>query len=321
VAILITGGTGFLGSHLTRHLVAECGQSDLVLFDRFPSRERLGDLWDQVTVVEGDVLEPQEVLSTIVRHGIDRIAHLAFLPGAVQPEKIPGYVRMQVLGTLNVFEAARLAGLRRVIAASSVAVYGRGRAGTVSEDEPLTPRDWYGVCKQMAEQMARLYNEEHGMEIVSLRVCATLGYGRLRRDSLSTGLTRERVNFLAYPELALQGQPVTMPPDEQLMDVLAPADAAHAWWLALNADRLEQFVFNLRGERRPVGALTAHLRALLPDATIEVAPEPVPFTQLVDNARIVSELGFRPRYTLEQALEAYLNQARQASQGGLVVTR
>jgi nucleoside-diphosphate-sugar epimerase len=199
------------------------------------------------------------------------------------------------------------------VAASSVAAYGAPRGASVDEEARLRPRDWYGTCKQMAEQMARPYNEQHGMEIVSFRVCSSLGFGRLRRESLASGLTRERVNFMAYPELALRGEPVTMPPDDQIMDVLYAADAAHAWWLALAADRLEHYIFNLRAEQRPVGDMTRHLRTLLPDAAIEVSPAPVPFTQLMDNTRLVSELGFAPRYTLETGLEAYLDQARRAT--------
>ena len=315
MAILITGGTGFIGSYLTRHLVLEKGCEGVVVFDRFPALARIEEVADRVTLIEGDVLEPQELLATIARHEIDQIAHLAFLPGGVAPEKIVPYLRMQVIGTANVFEAARLSGIKRVVTASSVAAFGAPRGRPVVEDDELRPRDWYGACKQMTEQMARLYNEQHEMEIISLRICASLGHGRLSRSSLASGLTVERINFMAYPELALRGVAVTMPPDAQMMDVLAAADTAEACWAALRAERFEHHVFNLRAEQRPVGDMTRHLRTLLPHAEIAVSDAPVPFTQLMDNTRIVSELGFAPRFTLETALEDYLEQVRRREGG------
>jgi UDP-glucose 4-epimerase len=311
VAILVTGGTGFIGSYLTRHLVLERGRDDVVVFDRFPHLGRIDEVVDRITLVEGDVLEPQELMAAIARHDVDRIAHLAFLPGSAHPEKIVPYLRTQIIGTANVFEAARLAGITRVVQASSVAVYGGvQRDRPVAEDVELRPADWYGTCKQTAEQIAALYNAQHGMEVLSLRICASLGYGRLGRSSLASGLTFERVNFLAAPEVAFRGQPVTMPPDDQPFDVLYAADTAEAWCCALDAPRPEHSVFNLRAEQRRVGEMTAQLRRLLPEAEIAVSDAPVPFTTLVDNTRLVTELGFEPHWTLETALEDYVEQIR-----------
>jgi nucleoside-diphosphate-sugar epimerase len=310
MAILITGGTGFIGSYLTRHLVLEHGHDDVVIFDRFPNRRRIEEVESRVEIVQGDVLEPQELLATIARYEIDRIAHFAFLPGGALAEKIVPYVRTQVMGTANVFETARLGGVTRVVNASSVAVYGRGDGSLATEDEPPRPSEWYGSCKEMTEHMARLYNEQHGMEIVSFRISASLGYGRLARESVASGLLVDRANFMAYPELALRGHSVTMPPDDQVIDVIYAADTAEAWRLALDAERLQHFVFNLRSEQRPVGDMTRHMRELLPEATIETSDEPVPLGRLMDNARLVDELAFKPRYTLETGLEDYLDQVR-----------
>jgi UDP-glucose 4-epimerase len=304
--VLVTGGTGFLGAYLTRHLV-ESGD-EVVIFDRYPARDRIADVADRVTVVPGDILEPQELLAAMTRHGIDRVVHLAGAVGGQDPERTVQYLRLQCMGTANVFETARLAGVKRIANASSVAVFGHGRASEtqLTEDDMPTPNDLYGACKLWSEHVAAFHNERNGMEILSLRVCASLGYGRLNRASLAAGLTSERRNFMAAPEIAALGEPVTMPPDEEVSDFLYAADTAQAFRLALTVPRPEHSVFNLRAEQRPAGDLTRELRRLLPEARIEVSQEPVKFIALMDNSRLVRELGFEPRYTLETGLQDYV---------------
>src|ERR1700733_12205056 len=104
MAILITGGTGFLGAHVARHLVLDRAQHGVVLFDRLPTEERIADIRDRVTVVEGDVLEADQLAAAMVAHDVDRVAHFAFMAGTADPEKIVPYTRMTCVGTANVFE-------------------------------------------------------------------------------------------------------------------------------------------------------------------------------------------------------------------------
>jgi len=304
--LLITGGTGFVGSHLAREAVA--AGAEVVLFDRYPSPARIGDIADRVTVVEGDVLEPQELLATMSRHEIDHVAHLGFIPGPALPEKFVPYLRVQCMGTANVFEAARIHGVKRVANASSVAVFGHGSilSRPVTEDDPTHPDDLYGTCKVWGEFVADYYNREHGMEILSLRITASFGFGRVNRASLASGVMGVRTNFLAAPELLSLGRPVTMPPDEQLFDLLYAADTGLAFWLALSRPRPPHSVFNLRGEPCRVGDLTALLRGAFPDGEITVSDSPPEMLQLMDNTRLVEELGFEVRFGLEAALDDYL---------------
>jgi nucleoside-diphosphate-sugar epimerase len=308
MSILITGGTGFLGSHLTRHIVREKGRDDVVLYDNLPALERIADVADRVEVVRGDVLEIQNLLETMQRHKVDRVVHLAYLAGGeVHPGRAVPYVRVQCVGTINVFEAARIHGIKRVVNASSVAAYGVSRGGSVDEDAPLFPDRPYAACKAWSEHMAAMFNG-WDMEIVSLRVASSMGLGRLGRATLAQGLTTERVNFMAAPELAALGRPVTMPPDDQVTDYVHAADTAEAFWCALQAEELPHQVYNLRAEQRPVGDMTACLRRLLPDAPIEVSSQRSGELQLMNNSRLVNELGFAPRYPLEAGIEQYINE-------------
>ena len=312
MGILITGGTGFLGSHLARHLVLEEGRDDVVLLDLFPSDERIADIRDRVTVVAGDILEPDELLRVLERHDIDRIAHFAFMPGTAHPEKIVPYTRLTCVGTATVFDAARLRGIRRVVNASSMAVYGATRGDDLTEDDLPDPTFLYGSTKLWTEHLASIFNQQHELEILSLRVCATMGAGRVARASNAAGLMGpENVHFMAAPELLARGRPVRLPPDDEPTEFLYAKDAAQAFARALFASRPEHSVFNLKGQRRHVGELTALLRARFPEGEIELGPTPGGGGPLLSNERLRRELGFEPRYTLETGLEAYLEDVAQ----------
>ena len=314
MAIMITGGTGFLGSYLARHLLLEKGVAGVVLFDRYPDLRKLAGVEDRATVVEGDVLEPQELLAAMDRHRVERVVHLAFGVGGPAREKIVPYARVQTMGTANVFEAARLHGAVRVVNASSLAVYGPHEAASLREDDPKRPDSLYGACKLWSEHLAETYNREHGMEIVSLRPCSVFGLGRAWRGSFASGLVRVRglPHYMALAELAVRGEPITMPPGDQPADWCYAADAAEAWWLVLTAADPPHRAYNLRAEQRPIGDYTAELRRLLPDARIEVGEAPVHVGQLMDNTRIREELGFEPRYTIETGLADYIERIRSA---------
>jgi UDP-glucose 4-epimerase len=320
VAILITGGTGFLGSHLARHLVVEQQLEDVVLFDRFPVDERIADIRDRVTVVRGDVLAPGELQEALVHHRVDRIAHFAFMPGTADPERIVPYVEATCLGTASVFEAARQHGIRRIVNASSMALFGPPRGGELREDDQALPSTLYGSCKLWTEHLADVYNRQHDMEILSLRVPATMGVGRLGRASLAAGLMGpERRHFMANPELAALGHAVTMPPGDQLTEFVYAADVALAWWLALTSDRPQHDVFNLSGGRCRVGEITEQLRALLPDARISVADVPLEAGPLLNTERIARELGFAPRYTVARGVTAYVDAVLEHEQRARVI--
>src|SRR5690349_13395641 len=119
---MITGGTGFLGSYLARYLVKKQGRTDVVIFEKNLNPERIRDIHDRVTVVQGDVQEPMEVLEAMQQHDVDRVLHLAFIAGVEEPGKALPYLRFQCMATANVYECARVAGIKRVVNSSSHAV-------------------------------------------------------------------------------------------------------------------------------------------------------------------------------------------------------
>jgi nucleoside-diphosphate-sugar epimerase len=88
-------------------------------------------------------------------------------------------------------------------------------------------------------------------------------------------------------------------------------DTAEAFWCALEAPRVPHHVYNLRAEQRPVGAITAAIRRLVPEAQITVSRESIGELQLMNNDLLVEELGFAPRYTIETGVQQYVNEVRE----------
>ena len=313
MTILITGGTGFLGSHLARYLLDADGETDVVLFDASLNLARIADLADRVTLAQGDVTEPTEVLEAMDRHGVDRVVHLAFLLTGGSAASPLRAVKINCLGTANVFEAARLRGVRRVVYASSVAAYGhRLSLDDEEHDEttPPVPNTLYGAAKLFMEHLAETYHQEYGLDVIGLRPISVFGLGRGQRYGTA------RRHFMVRPEFAALGQPIVMPPDEMMVDWIYVKDAAKVWSCALNAPTPEHRVFNMAAERRPMGDYTAHARKLLPDASIEVSNELEDSLRLVSARRLREELGFEPSFTLEQGLEDYLSEVKAAKELG-----
>lgn len=315
MSIMITGGTGFLGSYLVRHLVQEKGVTDVVVFDQYPNDSRIAEVRDQVTVEQGNVLEPYELIRVMERYNVERVVHLAFILGEPDQFKPVNYLNVQCMGTANVFEAARLHGVQRVVYASSVAVYGHNPPSwdDVTEEDAPTPNSLYGACKLWGEHIAEVYTNRYGLDVISLRPCSVFGLGRGQRGSYASGLTPipEQPHFMVLPERAALGEPVEMPPDDVPVDWIYAADAAEAWYRATVVENPKYHVFNLRSERRQMGEMTSHLRTLLPEAQIAVGTEVPRSLYLMNNQRLVEDLGFQARWTMETGMADYLNRVRQ----------
>jgi UDP-glucose 4-epimerase len=322
MAVLITGGTGFLGSYLTRHLVREKGIAgkDLILFDRYPNKDRIADVLDDVILITGDITEPTELAAAIKSYNVEQVYHLAAILGDPTPTQVVSYMKIMCDGTLNVFETSRILGVKRVVYASSVAIYGRAsfrgkqRGDELDEDDPPSPGGFYGMCKLYSENLATLYSRRFGLETVGLRPTSVFGLGRGARGSYASGLLPPQdVHYMVLPELAAVGKPVQMPPDDTESDWIYAADAAEAWYRAMNTPKPSRPVYNMAAERRRMADVTAHLRRLLPEAQIGVSDKRVATVPNMSCENLRKDLGFAPRYNMEAGLTDYLNMARKAA--------
>lgn len=165
---LVTGGAGFIGSHITQRLVA-MGERVRVLDNfSFGKQENLRGLEDKVEVIFGDLLDQGVVQKAM--EGVEVVFHQAALRSVPFSVENPALVnRVNVEGTVNVLVAARDAGVKRVVYASSSSVYGNGLVLPKSEQQIPSPISPYAVSKLTGEYYCKVFTELYGVETVSLR--------------------------------------------------------------------------------------------------------------------------------------------------------
>jgi nucleoside-diphosphate-sugar epimerase len=167
------------------------------------------------------------------------------------------------------------------------------------------------MCKLYSEHLASLYSRRFGLESVGLRPTSVFGLGRGVRGSEASGLMAPRdVHYMVLPELAALGKQVAMPPDDTESDWIYAADAAEAWYCAMNTPKPARLVYNMAAERRRMSDVTEHLRRLLRDADIGVDEKRVTTTPNMNAANLRKDLGFKPKYTMETGMVDYLNMVR-----------
>ena len=176
---VVTGGCGFIGSHVVDRLV-ERGD-EVVVVDDLATGDA-ANLNAAACLVRGSVLDA-ELLQDAV-YGADRIFHVAALPRVPRSVEDPvGTHRVNVDGTLNVLEAARRAGVDRVVYSSSSSVYGEQATHLMREDMTPNPLSPYALQKLVGEQYASMFARLYGMTAVSLRYFNVYGPGSLWRAS------------------------------------------------------------------------------------------------------------------------------------------
>jgi UDP-glucose 4-epimerase len=172
--VLVTGGAGFIGSHLVRGLTA--AGANVLVMDNFcaSAPENLHDLEGQIGILEGDITRAADCEKAMIGRAV--VFHLAAL-GSV-PQSIHAPVRYNannVVGTLNVLEAARQAGVRRLIYSASSSCYGDSPALPKIETMTPNPKSPYAITKLVGEYYARVYADVHGMSTLSLRYFNVFG--------------------------------------------------------------------------------------------------------------------------------------------------
>jgi nucleoside-diphosphate-sugar epimerase len=172
--VLVTGGAGFIGSHLVHALVAH--GDEVVVLDDFSTgrRENLADVAESIRLVEGSLAEPADVARAV--KGVEYVLHEGALPSVPKSVAMPLVThRANVTGTLTLLEGARQAGVRRVVYAGSSSAYGDHDAPSKSEDLVPRPLSPYAVQKLAGEHYCKVYNDLYGLETIVLRYFNVFG--------------------------------------------------------------------------------------------------------------------------------------------------
>ena len=305
--ILVTGAEGFIGSHLTEALVR--GGHDVrafVWYNAFDSRGWLDacacDVHDEFEVFAGDIRD-RTACDEAVR-GCEVILHLAALIGIPYSYRAAqSYVETNVIGTLNLLEAARRHGIRRMIHTSTSEVYGTALAVPIAEDHPLQAQSPYSASKIAADQMALSYHRSFDLPVVVIRPFNTFGPRQSARAVIPTIVTQ-----------LLAGKDVSLGALHPTRDFCYVADTVAGFVAATVADSIVGEVVNLgSGFEISIGDLAALLAEIVGAESRVVAdetrlrPDKSEVERLLaDNAKAALLLGWRPAYAGRDGLSRAL---------------
>jgi UDP-glucuronate 4-epimerase len=306
--ILVTGGAGFIGSHLVEKLLA-VGHEVVILddfndfYDPQIKHANIAGFAKDVTVCHVDLRESDSVRTVFHREKVDAIVHLAARAGvrpSIQNPRL--YYDTNVIGTLHLLEAARVTGVQRFIFASSSSVYGASKTVPFSEDQHLTQTlSPYGATKIAGELLCSTYSHLYQMRVVALRYFTV--YGPRQRPDLAIHQFTRRI---------YAGQPINKFGDGSTRrDYTYIDDIIQGTMAALDYDGLLYDVFNL-GESQTIqlkDLISAIENTLGKKAKINELPEQVgdmPLTY-ADISKARKLLGYNPTTKLNEGLPKFVD--------------
>lgn len=302
--VLVTGAGGFIGSHLVEELSANGAR--VRAFVRYNSRADKGNLrlvapevFEQLDMMLGDLRDPGAVLSAA--EGADVIFHLGALIAIpysyIHPREV---VETNVLGTLNVLEAARRTAPARVVHISTSEVYGTARFVPISEIHPMRGQSPYSASKIGADRVAESYYRAFGVPVVTVRPFNSYGPRQSTRAVIPTIITQ-----------ALSGNRLVLGSTAPTRDFTFVTDTVRGMIRAAEADGVEGLEVNLAtGNEISIGALAERILAKVGFAgSIEVdeqrlRPEKSEVERLCGDATLARQrLGWEPVVDLDEGLE------------------
>ena len=303
MSVMVTGGTGFIGNRIVRKLI-ERGE-EVVCFDLAPPRSNLAPYLDRIRMYRGDVTQLPHLLEAINTHQVHKIIHMAALLPPDTEDRPHYAMQVNIGGANNVFEAARWTGIERVVYASSIAVYGvQDTFGErpINEDDLNDPINVYGMTKSVNDFSAKRYADRYGLDLRGIRICTVFGHGRV------TGMTGMIGGLMV--SLPAIGQPVAMPFDEaELSPMIHAEDAAEIFVRAALAGQLNHRVYISGGNLATIKDMAETVRSIIPDAQITTGDQKVPHVYLVDNSRMLADIGYEIAPLRRRVLD-HINDAR-----------
>jgi nucleoside-diphosphate-sugar epimerase len=296
----ITGAQGCIGSWIVKALTERGDRA--VVFDRSDDPRRLAAIIDQehlnqVEFIVGDITDRSAVLSALESARATRVIHLAGLQVPMCKADPVGGALVNVVGTLNVFEAARATSVREIVYASSAAVYGMNEDDNdpLDESAQCEPKTHYGVFKRANEGNARVYFLDHGLSSVALRPLTVYGVNR------DAGLTSD-------PTKAMKAAVLRRPFHIRFggaTDFQYVADTAAAFIAC--ADQMPEgaHIFNLHGETVEVASITRLINELALNSNgdlITFGGPPIPIAPAMNDAAIRKVIGPIPATPLEMGV-------------------
>ncbi len=311
---LITGAYGFIGAWTAAQLVRD-GEAVYALdLNEDPHRLRLvmsDDEAAQVRFIRGDVTDPASVNAAIRDHGADKIIHLAALQVPFCRANPRLGARVNVEGTINMLQCALESGLKRIVYASSIAVYGKASdypPGPVAHDAPLHPNNLYGVYKQADEHAARVYWQDDHISSIGMRPYTVYGPGR------DQGLTSSPTKAMLA---AAAGQTFHIPfGGKQLLQYAR--DVASIFVQASRVPFEGADCFNLGGSFTSIEDVARIIEDYVPGVRITVEPTPLQLPERFDGSALEAAIGKIAWTPLEQGIHETIDTFRSLIASGRI---
>lgn len=307
MATLITG-IGLVGTSFAQRAIER--NEDLVFFDFLDRSDylaaRLGGR--DVRVVQRDIRDLPALVEAMQFHRIETVVHTASLIADKVADPLYTGLQINVVGTLNVLEAVRLTGVKRLVHMSTFGVYdGRRRAqGPIGETAPMGPGRAYGNSKAIQELLAETYQLQYGFELVVLRMANVYGFGHFWGGSGG-----EKIQKLL--EAGITGRTAVIPEHQTMaFEYVYSRDVGRAIDLATTTKVLDETVFNVgSGSVTTFEELVSQVRQLYPALQVDVVPTSPPAVSSqypLDLTRAQRSLAWQPEHDLPSGLRAYADE-------------
>jgi nucleoside-diphosphate-sugar epimerase len=308
--VLVTGAAGFIGAAVVDAL---CKRGDRVVATDISMTQAMKSLLDThegLTFQSVEITEWPQIATLVQTVKPDGIIHCAAVVGVTNSLASPiGTFRINVEGSLNVFECMRLFGVKRVVHLSSEETYGVFEADTIDETHPNRPLKPYGISKYAVEQLAKGYADQYGLECIHVRTCWVYG----------PGLPRPRVPKTLV-DAAVQGYPLHLASGGDFkVDHVYIDDCVSGILGAFDHPKHEFDVYHVSsGEVTTLKDIVQLIRDYVPDADISIGSGNYSFIDgtvtvrkgALSPKRAEKAFGYKPRYFMRKGLQAYIDYER-----------
>ena len=304
--VLLTGATGFIGSYIMKDF-RKAGH-EVVGYDNvvdntsiqmiLPAEELAG-----IPLIQGDIRDLAGLIRVCQDYQIDTIVHQAGLLGAADRNYLEA-AGVNIIGTLNVLETARILKLRRVVWASSQTIFGPQnlhREEWIPNDGMPHPWDNYSSIKTYLEFVGREYARKFGVDNLALRYCIVYGMGRMERHGAYPS------QLMVNPAMGVRG---VVDYGDDAPNWLYVEDAARATLLACTVPHTRSRAFTITGEILSMKELRDYILTLLPEAEIELKPGRYGCGWRFDGSAAREELGYEPKVSAREGARKTINEVR-----------
>ncbi|MFX1562368.1 MAG: NAD-dependent epimerase/dehydratase family protein [Promethearchaeota archaeon] len=285
--ILITGGTGFIGSHLARRLTQFGHQ--IVLFDKYPNPHRINDIKDKVEVVKGDVAKKEDLEEIIRVHKIRHVFHTAASLSVKAEHDISEAYSCNVQGTFNTLETCHLMQIRKVVFLSSLAVFGTNTPFPFHDRSYRDPGSFYGIGKAFGEMLGQYYHTRYNLDFRCVRFAVVIGPGRR-----GAGAT---VTFSSLIEKVALGKTAMVDVPESTLLPITYVDDSVEFLIALwQAEKFQHHPFIVGGVPAKVTDLITEMKKLVDNVDVQ-------FEIDADAERVAATWSFLTALLIQQGQE------------------